>query len=140
MWRIVAAMLGGVVAVFLFAGCGGSRQTEPASPATRTAIAALLRSKYLGMKVSGGGKIVRLRISVRVAASDPHFARAVFEALGSNGKPVDNAAAVVFMETGGRWSVVEGPGTNFSDNCTRPTATVIRKLLCPDPYSDTFIQ
>ncbi|MGH3007807.1 MAG: hypothetical protein ACRDLM_00155 [Gaiellaceae bacterium] len=84
---------------------------------------------------NGGGTISALRIQVRVAASDPHFARAVFEPLDSSGKPVDNAAAVILIEAGGRWSIIDGPGTGFPEECKRPTVAAIRDLLCPDPFT-----
>jgi hypothetical protein len=121
---VLAAALG-------VAGCGGSARTRPASAQTRAAIVKLMKAWKAPRHFPKG---VRLHVwSVRVAASDPHFAGALIGLTGGpyGGGGKGDTAFVVAMENGGRWSVIDGPQSGFGAECTRPTAKAIVALVCP---------
>lgn len=132
MRRVLGAA--GVVALALtLAGCGGSSRTHVTSPAkTRPASAATRAAIVNLMHQTKEPPGITLHVwSVRVAASDPHFARAFVGLTGGpyGGGKGDTAFAVA-MEVGGHWTVVVGPGTGFVDECHRPTVAAIAALLC----------
>ncbi len=121
-----------VAALGLSTACGSSSTTRPAPKATRTALVRLMES----YKASGGfAKDVQIHVwSAEVYAADPHFARAVVGLTGGPyGGGTGNTAGVVAAEIGGRWSIIEGPGSSFHSACIRPTATVVHDLVCTGP-------
>lgn len=73
-------------------------------------------------------------LSVRLAASDPHFASAAVQPKDAHGHATTDVGVVVLMQAGGKWTIVLGPGTSFEPMCALPTPKPIRQLLCPDPY------
>jgi len=73
-------------------------------------------------------------VGIRIAHSDPHFAAAAFEPKNAQGQQVLDTAVVVLMQSGGRWTVVIGPGTDFPEECTQPTPKPVRELMCPNPF------
>jgi hypothetical protein len=54
--------------------------------------------------------------------------------LDATGHQTSEVAIIALMEAAGTWQVIAGPGTSFSDYCTKPTPKPIVALMCPDAY------
>jgi hypothetical protein len=125
----VMSVLVVVCGAILMAGCGSSPRTQVAPRATVRAVTTLIRAS-LARRLPGLTVVVR---SVRLAASDPHFARAIIHA--NSHKQGGFTAVAVAIEIGGVWSMALEPSGRFHNICITPTAPPVHQLLCPNAFS-----